>query len=37
MENFNDEILKKMIENRPKFNKRVVVTSGMPYGNKTLY
>ena len=37
MENFNDEILKKMIENRPKFNKRVVVTSGMPYGNKTLH
>ena len=37
MDNFNDEILAKMIENRPKFNKRVVVTSGMPYGNKTLH
>ena len=37
MENFNDEILQKMIENRPKFNKRVVITSGMPYGNKTLH
>ena len=37
MENFNDEILSKMIENRPKFSKRVVITSGMPYGNKTLH
>ena len=37
MNNFNDEILAKMIENRPKFSKRVVVTSGMPYGNKALH
>lgn len=37
MDNFNDEILTKMIDNRPKFAKRVVVTSGMPYGNKTLH
>ena len=37
MENFNDEILFKMIESRPKFNKRVVITSGMPYGNKKLH
>lgn len=37
MDNFNDEILGKMIENRPIFPKRVVVTSGMPYGNKTLH
>lgn len=37
MENFNDEILAKMIENRPKFSERVVITSGMPYGNKTLH
>jgi len=37
MKNFNDEILTKMIENRPSFPKRVVVTSGMPYGNKTLH
>jgi methionyl-tRNA synthetase len=37
MENFNDDNLTKMIENRPKFAKRVVVTSGMPYGNKTLH
>lgn len=37
MDNFNDDILTKMIDNRPKFNKRVVITSGMPYGNKTLH
>ena len=37
MKDFNDEILKRMIENRPKFPSRVVVTSGMPYGNKTLH
>ena len=37
MDYFNDEILTKMIENRPFINKRVVVTSGMPYGNKTLH
>lgn len=37
MENFDDEILKKMIENRPHFPKRVVVTAGMPYGNKSLH
>ena len=37
MNNFNDEILTKMIENRPNFPKRVVVTSGMPYGNKYLH
>ena len=37
MESYNDEILAKMIENRPLFSKRVVVTSGMPYGNKTLH
>ncbi len=37
MESYNDDILTKMIENRPKFNKRVVITSGMPYGNKTLH
>jgi len=37
MDSFNDEILSKMIDNRPKFPKRVVVTSGMPYGNKTLH
>lgn len=37
MESYNDEILAKIIENRPKFNKRVVITSGMPYGNKTLH
>lgn len=37
MESYNDEILAKMIENRPKFKDRVVITSGMPYGNKTLH
>ncbi len=37
MNNFNDEILTKMIENRPTFPKRVMITSGMPYGNKTLH
>ena len=37
MESFNNEILSKMIENRPKFSKRVVITSGMPYGNKSLH
>lgn len=37
MEDFNDEILKKIIENRPVMPKRVVITSGMPYGNKTLH
>ena len=37
MNNFNDEILAKMIENRPKMPKRVMITSGMPYGNKSLH
>lgn len=37
MNNFDDEILKNMINGRPKFSKRVVITSGMPYGNKTLH
>ena len=37
MNNFEDEILAKMIENRPKVNKRYIITSGMPYGNKTLH
>ncbi len=37
MNNFDDEILTKMIDNRPKLPKRAVITSGMPYGNKTLH
>lgn len=37
MKHFDDEILMRMIDNRPKFKDRVVVTSGMPYGNKTLH
>lgn len=37
MNNFDDEILKNMINGRPNFSKRVVITSGMPYGNKTLH
>ena len=37
MKDFNDERLKRMIEFRPKFSKRAVVTAGMPYGNKDLH
>lgn len=37
MKDFNDERLKKMIEFRPRFSKRAVVTAGMPYGNKNLH
>ena len=37
MRDFNDERLKKMIEFRPTFSKRAVVTAGMPYGNKNLH
>ena len=37
MEDFNDIRLKNMIEHRPAFKKRAVVTSGMPYGNKDMH
>jgi len=37
MRDFNDERLKRMIEFRPNFSKRAVVTAGMPYGNKNLH
>ena len=37
MRDFNDERLKRMIEFRPKFSKRAVVTAGMPYGNKDMH
>jgi len=37
MKDFNDERLRRMIEFRPKFTKRAVVTAGMPYGNKDLH
>ena len=37
METFNDEILSRMEQNRPKFPLRAVVTAGMPYGNKELH
>lgn len=37
MKDFNDERLKRMIEFRPKFTSRAVVTAGMPYGNKNLH
>jgi len=37
MRDFNDERLKRMIEFRPKFTKRAVVTAGMPYGNKDMH
>lgn len=37
MKGFNDERLKRMIEFRPKFTKRAVVTAGMPYGNKNMH
>lgn len=33
----SSEALKRMTENRPKWPKRAVVTSGMPYGNKSLH
>lgn len=37
MDTFNDEILDKIVANRPHFPKRAVVTAGMPYGNKELH
>lgn len=32
-----DERLKRMMENRPKFKQRAIITGGMPYGNKELH
>jgi len=37
MRDFGEERLKRMIEFRPKFKKRAVVTAGMPYGNKLMH
>lgn len=37
MKDFEDVRLKNMIEHRPVFSKRAVVTSGFPYGNKSLH
>lgn len=37
MNDFNDIRLKNMIEHRPNFKKRAVITSGMPYGNKDMH
>lgn len=37
MNDYDDIVLKKLIENRPVMPKRVMITSGMPYGNKTLH
>ncbi len=37
MRDFDDFVLKKMIENRPNFKKRAMITSGMPNGNKALH
>ena len=32
-----DERLTRMMENRPNFKKRAIITGGMPYGNKELH
>ena len=37
MKDFDDFGLKKMIEHRPDFKKRAMITSGMPNGNKYLH
>ncbi len=37
MKDFDDFVLKKMIEHRPDFKKRAMITSGMPNGNKALH
>ena len=37
MKDFDDFALKNMIEHRPVFKKRAVITSGMPNGNKNLH
>ena len=37
MRDFGEERLKRMIEFRPKFKSRAVVTAGMPYGNKLMH
>lgn len=37
MKHFDDVRLKNMIEHRPVFKKRAVVTAGFPYGNKSLH
>ena len=37
MKDFGDVRLKNMIEHRPAIKKRAVVTSGLPYGNKSLH
>ena len=37
MRDFDDFGLKKMIEHRPDFKKRAMITSGMPNGNKYLH
>lgn len=37
MRDFGDERLKRMIEFRPKFKSKAVVTAGMPYGNKLMH
>jgi len=34
---YNDERINRMIENRPKFKSKAVITGGMPYGNKELH
>ncbi len=37
MERFNDERLDRLVDKRPIFPKKAVVTAGMPYGNKPLH
>jgi len=37
MKDFGDERLKRMLDHRPTFPKRAVITGGMPYGNKDLH
>lgn len=37
MKDFNDNSLKRLLDNRVTFPKKAVVTAGMPYGNKLLH
>ena len=37
MLNYTEERINRMIENRPKFKSKAVITGGMPYGNKELH